>query len=149
EDDERAVATQPPGETISTLVNSVYSAVCGGFTEDNDVVWGGPPDPSLRGRPDFDPSARGLRPFADGIGEALVRKFVTKPVASYCSLSGFARSDKQRWRRAFTLEEVDALCAPLGVRGVRKLEVEGRGVSGRARALRIAGKEGAARVVGE
>src|SRR5207253_11403234 len=43
------------GSTVSRLVDSVYSAVCGGYTEDNDVVWGTPPDPSLRGRPDFDP----------------------------------------------------------------------------------------------
>src|SRR5205823_11611267 len=38
------------GETargeVSRLVDSVYSAVCGGFTENNDAVWGGPPDPS-------------------------------------------------------------------------------------------------------
>src|SRR3954470_19705851 len=31
----------------SRLVDSVYSAICGGYTEDNDAVWGGPPDPSL------------------------------------------------------------------------------------------------------
>jgi len=149
ESDERAVATEPPAETVSTLVNSVYSAVCGGYTEDNDVVWGGPADPSLRGRPDFDPTARPMRKFADGIGEALVRSFVSQQIPGYCALSGFARADKLRWRRAFTVEEVEALVTPLGVRGVRKLEVEGRGVSGRARALRIVGKSGSARVVGE
>ena len=33
------------------LVDAVYSASCGGHTEDNDNVWGGAPDPSLRGRP--------------------------------------------------------------------------------------------------
>ena len=51
----------------SRLVDSVYSAVCGGYTEDNDAVWGGPADPSLRGRPDFDPGARGMAEFRDGI----------------------------------------------------------------------------------
>ncbi|MGA9525946.1 MAG: SpoIID/LytB domain-containing protein, partial [Myxococcaceae bacterium] len=35
------------------LVDSVYSAVCGGHTEDNDVVWGGVPNPSLRGKPEL------------------------------------------------------------------------------------------------
>lgn len=149
EDEGPAVAVAPPEETVSQLVDSVYSAVCGGWTEDNDVVWGGPPDPSLRGRPDFDPSARGLAGFADGIGDALVRKFVAQPVASYCGLSGFARADKLRWRRAFAQGEVDLLCEPLGVGAVRALVVEGRGVSGRARALRIEGSHGTARVVGE
>jgi SpoIID/LytB domain protein len=138
------------GEVVSRLVDSVYSAVCGGFTEDNDVVWGGPPDPSLRGRPDFDPRARGLRRFAGGIGEALVRRFVSTRVPSYCAQSGMARADKLRWKRAFTQDEVDALCAPLGVPHVRRLKVEGRGISGRARALRIEGRAGeVALVVGE
>ena len=34
-------------------MDSVYSAICGGHSEDNDIVWGGVPDPSLRGRPDL------------------------------------------------------------------------------------------------
>jgi SpoIID/LytB domain protein len=134
----------------SRLVDSVYSAVCGGFTEDNDAVWGGPPDPSLRGRPDFDVRSRKMRVFRDGIGEALVGRFVRmNPVPSYCARSGMARPDKVRWRRAFTRSEVDEICAPLGVGAVVKLAVEGRGVSGRARALRIEGKQATARVYGE
>ena len=34
------------------LVDIRYSASCGGHTEDNDAIWGGEPDPSLRGRVD-------------------------------------------------------------------------------------------------
>ncbi|MGZ6143165.1 MAG: SpoIID/LytB domain-containing protein, partial [Myxococcales bacterium] len=134
----------------SRLVDSVYSAVCGGFTEDNDAVWGGPPNPSLRGRPDFDPRAPGMAPFADGIGEALVSRFVhLNPVPSYCAVSGFAKPEKVRWRKGFTQAEVDEICAPLGVGAVKAMAVEGRGVSGRARALRIEGAHGTARVYGE
>jgi SpoIID/LytB domain protein len=134
----------------SRLVDSVYSAVCGGFTEDNDAVWGGPADPSLRGRPDFDPRARGMEPFRDGIGEALVARFVhLDPVPSYCAQSGFAKADKVRWRRTFTQREVDEICAPLAVGTVKMLDVEGRGVSGRARGLRIAGNRATVRVFGE
>jgi stage II sporulation protein D len=137
-------------EGKSRLVDSVYSAVCGGFTEDNDAVWGGPPNPSQRGRPDFDPRARGMKPFADGIGQALVSRFVRlNPVPSYCALSGLARPDKVRWQRSFTQAEVDELCAPLRVGRVRAMAVEGRGVSGRARALRIEGSKGTAKVYGE
>ena len=40
-------------------MDSVYSAVCGGHTENNDVVWGGVPNPSLRGQPDLIGPARG------------------------------------------------------------------------------------------
>jgi len=134
----------------SRLVDSVYSAVCGGFTENNDAVWSGPADPSLRGRPDFDLLAPEMAPFRDGVGEALVSRFVhLDPVPSYCAASGFANPDKLRWRRIFTQREVDEICASLGVGAVHTLAVEGRGVSGRARALRIAGSRATARVYGE
>jgi SpoIID/LytB domain protein len=134
----------------SRLVDSVYSAVCGGYTEDNDAVWGGPADPSLRGRPDFDPAAPAMGAFRDGIGEALVSRFVRlNPIPSYCATSGFANPDKVRWQRSFIQREVDDLCASLGVGTVKALTVEGRGVSGRARALRIAGSRATARVHGE
>src|SRR5262249_16937305 len=133
---------------VSRLVDSVYSAVCGGYTEDNDSVWGGPPDPSLRGRPDFEPQAPGMSAFASGIGAALVSQFVRlATVPSYCAL--VAPPGKLRWRRQFRQDEVDALCSGLGVGKVRSLSVEGRGVSGRARALRIEGSAGSARAYGE
>jgi stage II sporulation protein D len=132
------------------LVDSVYSAVCGGYTEDNDAVWGGPADPSLRGRPDFAPNAKGMGPFVNGIGAALVGKFVKlDPVPTYCSLSGLAKADKVRWHKSFTRAEVDAICAHFNVGSVQALAVEGRGVSGRARALRIHGEKSVARVYGE
>src|SRR5690606_32365984 len=34
------------------LVDIRYSASCGGHSEDNEWIWGGEPDPSLRGRRD-------------------------------------------------------------------------------------------------
>ena len=146
-----SVAGEPFGEgpgEVSRLVDSVYSAVCGGFTEDNDAVWGGPPDPSLRGRPDFDARAPGMSAFAGGIGAALVSRFVRLPsVPSYCALA--APAAKVRWRRTFRQGDVDALCAGLGVGRVRSMSVEGRGISGRARALRVEGTAGVARVGGE
>ena len=133
----------------SRLVDSVYSAVCGGYTEDNDAVWGGPADPSLRGRPDFEVKGA-LARFAGGIGEALVGRFVRLPsVPSYCALSGLAKTDKVRWRKSFAGAEVDELCALLGVGRVKAMTVEGRGISGRARALKIDGTGGSARVFGE
>ena len=135
---------------LSRLVDSVYSAVCGGYTEDNDAIWGGPPDPSLRGRPDFDPRAPAMKPFQKGIGAALVSRFVhLNPVPSYCALSGMAKPDKLRWQRRFTSSEVNEACNALGVGAVRHLIVEGRGVSGRARTLRVQGEKATARVHGE
>ena len=144
--DAAVVATA--GEALFTkaghLVDSVYSAVCGGHTEDNDVVWGGPPDPSLRGRPD---DAHGLsfagpdRTMTDG---ALRRFLATND--GYCSGTPFAKPDKYRWERKFTASEVDSLAEHLGVGHVKAMIVAGRGVSGRARALKIEGDAGVATV---
>jgi len=146
----RGVLGEKAKGKVSRLVDSVYSAVCGGFTENNDAVWGGPPDPSLRGRPDFDPRSPAMARFADGIGATLVSSFVhLSKVQSYCALSGLARPEKVRWSRTFTQAEVDEICAQLKVGKVRSLAVEGRGISGRARALRVEGSNGVARVVSE
>jgi len=81
---------------VSTLVNSVYSTVCDKYTENNDVIWNNPADPSLRGRPDFNPTARPMRKFADGIGETLMQSFVSQQIPNYCALSGFAHLFCQR-----------------------------------------------------
>jgi SpoIID/LytB domain protein len=91
-----------------------------------------------------------MEPFRDGVGEALVSRFVhLESVPSYCAASGFANPEKVRWRRTFTPRELDACCAPLRVGAVKALAVEGRGVSGRARVLRVAGSRATARVYGE
>jgi SpoIID/LytB domain protein len=146
----QALFSQAKGAEPRRLVDSVYSAVCGGYTEDNDAVWGGPADPSLRGRPDFPLDSAALAGFKDGIGEALVNRFVHQnPIPSYCSLSGFAPKDKVRWKKSFSEAEVGTLCAAFGIGEVQAMTVEGRGVSGRARALRIEGSAGATRVLGE
>jgi SpoIID/LytB domain protein len=147
-----ALFTQKPQQPMEPrrLVDSVYSAVCGGYTEDNDAVWGGPADPSLRGRPDFPLTSPELSGFKDGIGEALVGRFVHQnPMPSYCMLSGFAPKDKVRWKKSFTDAEVAGLCAAFEIGAVQAMTVEGRGVSGRARALRIEGTKGQTRVLGE
>ena len=146
----QALFAKPMVNEPSRLVDSVYSAVCGGFTEDNDAVWGGPPDPTLRGRPDFPLEQKDLAVFKDGIGEALVARFVGKnPMPSYCSLSGMAPKEKVRWRKSFATDETNSFCKEFAIGQVTGLTVEGRGVSGRARALRIDGTTGTTRVLGE
>jgi SpoIID/LytB domain protein len=126
------------------LVDSVYSAVCGGHTENNDVVWGGPPDPSLRGRPDvLDPDA----PYP--LPKNLARWLSTPELPAACRLSSFAQPSKFRWEKRFTAEQVDALLARLGVGRVQALGLSERGVSGRARVLTVSGDKGATQVRGE
>lgn len=128
------------------LVDSVYSAVCGGHTEDNDAVWGGVPDPMLRGRSDLVETPEEL---AHGIGETHLKRFLSTESPAYCSVSSFSKAKKYRWEKRFTRAEVDALAAPFGVGKVQVLAVAHRGASGRATVLTIAGDEGATQVRGE
>jgi stage II sporulation protein D len=125
------------------LVDSVYSAVCGGHTEDNDVVWGGPPDPSLRGRPDLLGATEGLP------GPGTLQAYLGAELPAACRLSSFAQAGKFRWEKRFTSEQVDALTVSLGVGRVRGLSLSERGVSGRARVLTVAGERGVTQVRGE
>ncbi len=135
------------GRSDRTLVDGVYSAMCGGHGEDADRVWGGAPSPSLRGHPDL-PPAEAAR-WAGGLAsEARLRAFLAAPSHAWCRRPGAAR-DRFRWVRRLEPRALDAWVAPLGVGRVRALQVPSRGVSGRALVLRVIGDAGRAEVVGE
>ncbi|MFL5321675.1 MAG: SpoIID/LytB domain-containing protein, partial [Myxococcaceae bacterium] len=125
------------------LVDSVYSAVCGGHTENNDVVWGGPPNPSLRGVPDF------IGPEKNLPSPKNLEAFLSTELPSACRLSTFAQPNKYRWEKRFTADEVNAFTSKLGIGKVMAMAVTDRGVSGRARLLTISGEEGATQIRGE
>jgi SpoIID/LytB domain protein len=131
-----------------TLVDAVYSAMCGGHGEDNDQIWGTAPNPSLRGRPDLphDEGGRWARALGD---EGNLRAFLAAAPDAWCRRPAAARKDRFRWQRRLTEAELDAALAPLGVGAVRRLSVIARGVSGRARILRVEGDAGPAEVAGE
>jgi SpoIID/LytB domain protein len=126
------------------LVDSVYSAVCGGHTEDNDVVWGGPPNPSLRGRPDLLAPAPG-QPTPKALGQYIA----AHDLPAACRLSSFAQPSKFRWQKRFTAQQVNALTAHLGIGPVLAMALSERGVSGRAKVLTLSGERGATQVRGE
>ncbi len=128
------------------LVDSVYSAVCGGHTENYDAVWGGPSDPMLRGRPDLVDAPPSL---AGGVTDANLDEFLGLGAPAYCSLSSFANPKKYRWERRFAAAEVDELFQPMGLGHVQVMAVQKRGVSGRAVLLQVSGEEGATQVRGE
>jgi stage II sporulation protein D len=120
----------------ANLVDSVYSASCGGHTEDNDVVWEHPVNPALRGTFDMAPE-EAARWKLDG--EHLGSWLSSSPPA-YCKMSSFNRKNIFRWTRRISAEQVDAMAAkvkPIGQ--VRSIEVLGRGVSGRVQVVRIVG----------
>jgi SpoIID/LytB domain protein len=115
------------------LVDAVYSASCGGHTEDNDKVWGGPADASLRGRPDGDFAAQGLDEALD------------HPPDAWCARAKEGGS-AFRWQKTLDLAEIEKR---LGIGRLRDLEVTARGVSGRAGRLRASGDGGTREIAGE
>ena len=127
------------------LVDGVYSAMCGGFGEDNDAVWGNTPSASLRGHPDRPPEeaarwAAGLR------HETTLRAFLS---------SGRRRLLPAPRRAARPVP----LGAPPGSRhgswssarrwasgASWRSRILSRGVSGRARTVRVEGEHGSIEV---
>lgn len=131
------------------LVDSVYSAVCGGFSEANEIVWDHHPSKSLRPRLDGSPQDPALAPFADGLTEANIRAWVSSYPPTDCARSSFAPSDKVRWQKTWKRADLDRFIAPLGVGQLKGLEVLGRGRGGRVTGLRVIGTRGEANVLHE
>ncbi|MFN0061801.1 MAG: SpoIID/LytB domain-containing protein [Myxococcaceae bacterium] len=125
------------------LVDSVYSAVCGGHTENNEFVWGGPPDASLRGRPDV------IEASADAPSPKNLGAFLRGQKDAACAQGSMAQLTKYRWVKRLTAAEVDGMLQDLGVGRVLALTVSERGVSGRARTLTVSGDISATQLRGE
>lgn len=124
------------------LVDSVYSAICGGHTEDNENVWGGVPDPNLRGRPDLLGHAS-VSPSPD------LAAYLKAALPSACHLSTFTNDARYRWTRRIPAAELTRMTASLKVGEVQAIRVLERGVSGRATRIAISGVTGATEVRGE
>jgi len=125
------------------LVNAVYSAVCGGHTENNESVWGGMPDPNLRGKSDLLGDSRAYPLPGDLVD------FLSAALPAACRLATFVQLDKFRWRRHFTSEEMNRLTESLDLGSLEAISVTERGVSGRAKAVTLAGRRKARQVRGE
>jgi SpoIID/LytB domain protein len=114
------------------VLPAVFSANCGGWTEDNEGVWSAPPNPALRGVPDF-PSGK------NGPSESGIAKWLRSPPPAYCS----ANSDSFRWVRKFTARELrDIVNRRYPVGDVRSIELGDRGASGRLKWVKIIGSKG-------
>ena len=131
------------------LVDAVYSASCGGHTEDNDRAWGGSPDPALRGKLDVDRAGGAkLAPFEHLDERNLASWLGTPPpegALPYCARPRGSQASF-RWKATIDLAQV-ATRAQVGA--VQNLEVLERGVSGRVTRLRFTGATGTKEVRGE
>jgi SpoIID/LytB domain protein len=132
------------------LLDTVYSASCGGHTEDNDRAWGTRPDPVLRGRLDLPEADRRRFPrFSGPIGEVDVAAFLAHgaELQPLCSRPRGAQSS-YRWTAQVKAEAILKYAgAELGP--LREVTVLARGASGRVVALRLAGAGGTREIHGE
>ncbi len=132
-----------------TLVDSVYSSTCGGFSEANETVWDQGPSVSLRARLDGSPADPALAPFAGGLDEANLRRWLEAVPPVDCARATFARPGKLRWRRTIPARKLDEWVRPHGVGRLRDVQVLGRGKGGRVTGVRLVGSEGQAEVLRE
>jgi stage II sporulation protein D len=126
------------------LIDVRYSSSCGGHSEDNDAIWGGEPDPSLRGKPD---SAQGgmSRVTSDNLGA-----FLEDGGDAWCSKAKLGKS-KFRWTERVSETEMSARVATAypEVGRVKQLIAKQRGSSGRIGVLAIKGDKGTVEVTGD
>jgi SpoIID/LytB domain protein len=138
-----AVAMRPDK---TQLVDTVYSANCGGHSEDNDVVWPSAADPQLRGRPD--PLL--AEAFAKGIDDDNLEAFLRSAPRTYSTPEPEVSKTAYRWKE---LLDPGALAGnpgiPEALGAIRSLKVTARGRSGRAIALRVVGERGEVDIKGE
>lgn len=125
------------------LVDVRYSATCGGHGEDNDVIWGGEPDPSLRGRRD---DTKGGVSRVTNLDAFLAED----PKGFWCGRVAKSRN-RFRWTERITIDDLTLRLAThypeLG--RIVALTPKQRGVSGRIRVLTITGEKSSVDVVGD
>jgi len=126
------------------MVDVRYSASCGGHGEDNDAIWGGEPDPSLRGRSDST-SGGMTRITDDNIGS-----FLDGDRDAWCNQPRLGKA-KFRWTEKLSQAELTARVATEHpeIGRVRRLVARQRGASGRIGVLAIEGDKGSVEIAGD
>jgi SpoIID/LytB domain protein len=133
-----------------SIVDAVYSASCGGHTEDNDRAWGGVPDPSLRGRLDGDKGAEKRLAAFERVDDKNVAAFLDETIESpsprpFCARPREAKSNF-RWTTRIDVAKAEAAA---GVGALKAIELAERGVSGRVVRMKLVGESGEKEIHGE
>ncbi|MBK9031333.1 MAG: SpoIID/LytB domain-containing protein [Myxococcales bacterium] len=131
------------------LVDARYSASAGGRPEDNDWIWGGEPDPSLRGAIDTDDRAL-AKQFAT-IDDSNLEAFLAAPPAKFPSGATRWGARHFRWTVEIDAAELGKRVAAVypKVGAIRALEPIKRSRGGRVGALRIVGAKATVVVEGD
>jgi SpoIID/LytB domain protein len=117
------------------IVPAVFSADCGGWTENNENVWSSPPNAALRGISDISNPADASDP-SKGIGPWLGRR-----VPAYCS----ADEKGYRWSRRIGAVQLAGLVnRQYAVGDIISIQAGERGVSGRLKSVTVKGTKGSA-----
>ena len=126
------------------MVDIRYSASCGGHGEDNDAIWGGDPDPSLRGRSDV--ASGGMSRITDGE----IGAFLDGGGDAWCNRTKLGKS-KFRWTETIAATELSARVAVEypDVGRIKQLAAKQRGASGRIGVLEIRGDKANVEVSGD
>ncbi len=132
------------------LVDARYSASCGGHSEHKENIWGGDPDPALRGHLDSTPSAATKR-FDLGVTDKNVDQFLAAGKGdAYCGTTKYGKG-RYRWKKKLDAEILSQRVVEHypDVGRVTAIEPLERGISGRIRRVRITGTEGTAIAKGD
>ncbi|HEY0993584.1 MAG TPA: SpoIID/LytB domain-containing protein, partial [Kofleriaceae bacterium] len=126
------------------MVDIRYSASCGGHGEDNDAIWGGEPDPSLRGRSDV--ASGGMSRITDGE----IGAFLDGGGDAWCNKTKLGKS-RFRWTETIAATELSARVAVEypEVGRIKQLTAKQRGASGRIGVLEIRGDKANVEVSGD
>jgi SpoIID/LytB domain protein len=131
------------------LVDAVYSASCGGHTEDNEGVWASAPDAALRGRLDGDEGFVAARKAFTTITDDNARAFLAtaddEGPQPACAKKRAGEASR-RWSVRVDLAQLAGRAGVGAVRGVRALR---RGIGGRVARLEVVGASGRKEVSGE
>lgn len=133
EDNDRALRAvrETRGQLLTKahmIIPAVFSSNCGGWTENNDTVWSGPPNSVLRATSDLAES--------HGNSPANIGGWLRTEPDAFCS----ADNQYYRWKRTFSESELSKLINgryPIG--RIRRIELGERGPGGRLKWVRLVG----------
>ncbi|MBA3501742.1 MAG: SpoIID/LytB domain-containing protein [Myxococcota bacterium] len=127
------------------LVDIRYAASCGGHSEDNDWIWGGDADPSLRGRYD------NAKSNTSRVTDATISAFLDGDSGNAHCESGKHGKGRFRWTEKISAHDLTVRIAAEfpEIGRVTALVPKTRGVSGRIGTLTIKGEKGAVDLSGD
>jgi SpoIID/LytB domain protein len=127
------------------MVDIRYSATCGGHSEDNDAIWGGEPDPSLRGHRD---DAKGnISRVTDGNLDSFLDE---DPKKFWCGRVDKAKN-RFRWTEKISADDLTVRVSTEypEIGRIKDIVAKQRGVSGRIEVLTIKGDKATVEVTGD